>query len=88
VFITDHILSVLEPFGTASDKELDRALIFLTSCLVVSTVHISDTEEAIGAGVEDVEAKKGSEHWVHGRHKYLRDMPQHMYLNKKEDSER
>jgi len=60
VFITVHILSSLDPFDTASDKEIERVLISLTRCLMVSVVHISDTEEAVGAGVE---AKKGNEHW-------------------------
>jgi hypothetical protein len=32
----------------------------LTRCLIVSVVHISDTEEAVGAGVK---AKKGNECW-------------------------
>jgi hypothetical protein len=44
----------------ASDKEIERVLISLTRCLIVSVVHISDTEEAVGAGVE---AKKGNECW-------------------------
>jgi hypothetical protein len=44
----------------ASDKEIERVLISLTRCLIVSIVHISDTEEAVGVGVE---AKKGNECW-------------------------
>ena len=75
MFIIAHILSSLEPFGTPSDNEAERALISLTSCLMVSAVHISDTEKVIGVGVE---AEKGNERraaWlpVHGCHKYLRD---------------
>ena len=42
--MTDQILSSFNPVGTASDKELDRALTSLTSCLMVSRVHISGTE--------------------------------------------
>jgi hypothetical protein len=60
VFITVHILLSWDPFNTASDKEIERVLISLTRCLIVSVVHISDTEEAVGVGVE---AKKGNECW-------------------------
>jgi hypothetical protein len=49
--ITDHILSSLDPFNTALDKEIERVLISLTSCLMVSVVHILDAKEGIGAGL-------------------------------------
>jgi hypothetical protein len=40
LFMTDQSLSPLVPFGTASDKEFESALICLTSCLMVSEVDI------------------------------------------------
>ena len=70
VFITDHILLSLDPFGMALDREVDRALISLMSCLVVSTMHISDTEEEIGVGVD---AKKGNECWATQAHHLQKD---------------
>lgn len=44
-FITDEILLCFELFGMESDKDADRELIFLMSCLMVSIVHMLDADE-------------------------------------------
>ena len=51
VFMTDQILSSLDPFGTESDKEVERVLISLTRSLIVARV---------GVGI------LSTEKWMHG----------------------
>ena len=46
MFMTDQILSSLDPFGTESDSEFENALISLTSCLMVARVDILRTEKS------------------------------------------
>jgi hypothetical protein len=58
--MTDQILSSLESFGMASDKEHDRLLMSLMSCLTVLRVHIFTKEregQGEGAIVCVIEAK-------------------------------
>src|SRR5260221_9570467 len=84
VFMTDQILSSLEPFGMASNKEHDRLLMSLMSCLTVSRVHIFTKERegrGEGAIVCVVEAKRAGnvatsvgQRQAQGRHKYLGGM--------------
>jgi hypothetical protein len=40
LFMTDQILSLFIPFSIVSNKEFNRALIYLTSYLMVSEVNI------------------------------------------------
>ena len=89
--MTDQILSSLDPFSTASDKEPERALISLTSCLMVSGAVILCAEER--ACTVRVEKKidsnkvsvKLSSLIVEGQASRLQRVKLYMYLSKKED---
>ena len=57
VFMTDQILSSLDPFGTESDSELENVPISLMSCLIVARVDILRTEKSRVGGKRNLSIK-------------------------------
>ena len=92
-FMTDQILSSLDPCGTESDRELERVPISLMSSLMVARVgagiwawkHKQDSTEC------QWRVKIRNKDWVSGQDKWLKNRPWrvilYMHIGKNEESD-